>query len=174
MLRMVIDPGHGNCDVGMVAPDGRKECDMAYRIAAMLQDKYVDQTILLTRSLTSEVSLYDRLRIIQNDRPHLTLSLHLEPNNDQTNRYGVGIYYFFKDGESGSLARIMSTEFQKNMRFHKIRTYPSNFYLVRKSKYVFVVRLPYLLKIANEKVDIEIDRFCDAVGEVFKRIELKS
>ena len=173
MIRVMLDPGHGNLDVGMMAPDGRKESEMTFRIAAMLQDKYVNQTILLTRSLTSEVSLYDRFKIIQNDRPHLTLSLHLEPNADQTNRYGVGVYYFFKDSEAGSLGRIMSTEFQKNMRFHKVRSYPSNFYLVRKSKNVFVIRLPYLLKISNEKVDVEIDRFCDAMGEVFRRIECK-
>lgn len=173
MLRILIDPHGGGGDVGMMALDGRKESEMTFRIAAMLQDKYLDQTILLTRSLTSEVSLYDRFKIIQNDRPHLTLSLHLEPNADQTNRYGVGVYYFFKDAEAGSLGRIMSTEFQKNMRFHKVRSYPSNFYLVRKSKNVFVIRLPYLLKISSEKVDTEIDRFCDAMGSVFKRIECK-
>lgn len=174
MLRMTIDPGHGEYDIGMRTNDGRTESIVTLNLAVALQDTLTDSTVLLTRGSDTYMGLPDRRRILGDRNSDLAFSLHMEYNNDERNRYGVGIYYFYQDNDSGSLGRLIAGGLQHNLKDIKVRVYPSNFFLVRRNKFTYVVRIPYLLKIPLETVAVETQAFCEAFKEAVKPVRYRN
>ena len=75
---IVIDPGHGGSDSGVIGPEGTTEKSvtlaLARLIASQLQSRY---RVLLTRTGDYQVSVDDRIAVANHNRADLYLSLHV-------------------------------------------------------------------------------------------------
>lgn len=97
---VVVDPGHGGKDPGAVSPDGKlKEkditLDIARRLKAMLEKKYPEITVLLTRNDDRFLTLTERTAIANSVNGDLFLSIHCNANAD-TSCMGTEIFYLSK------------------------------------------------------------------------------
>ena len=96
--KVVLDPGHGVETAGKCAPDKSYyehefNLDMAKRVKAQLERHGV--ITLLTRSGEKDVSLADRVRLSNEAKPDLFVSLHSNASGDGENwtaPSGYGVY----------------------------------------------------------------------------------
>ena len=88
---IVIDPGHGGKDIGLVSPKGLEEknltLSLAQKVAQQIETQY---NVLLTRTSDMDTSPHERIFIANNNHADLFLSIHLH-QSDQTS---VFLYYF--------------------------------------------------------------------------------
>jgi len=101
---IVIDPGHGGKDNGIVSPKGLKEknftLSLARKIARQLETRY---NVLLTRTSDMDSSQRDRIFIANSNHADFFLSIHLH----QSSQASVFFYYFnppepYKPSTTGS------------------------------------------------------------------------
>src|SRR5262249_46322548 len=97
---VVIDPGHGGSDLGVVVPGGLlrwTEADLAYDIAARLEGRLAaaGMRVHLTRGPNSPASLSDeaRARIANDLGADLFLSIHLDGHRNPLAE-GVSTYHY--------------------------------------------------------------------------------
>jgi N-acetylmuramoyl-L-alanine amidase len=92
---IVIDPGHGGYDQGLVGIAGYQEkvlcLDVALRLKTLLE-KTLTQTIVLTRTEDIGISIEDRARLASESEGDLLISIHagatMTPGTS-----GIAIYY---------------------------------------------------------------------------------
>lgn len=107
--RIVIDPGHGGPDPGIVVPEGVLrwcEADLAYDLAARLEGRLAaaGMRVYLTRGPVQreELTDQDRVRLANELDADLFISLHIDGHpNPEAN--GVATYHF------GSASGVSST-----------------------------------------------------------------
>lgn len=97
---IVIDPGHGGPDLGVVVPDGRlrwTEADMAFDLAARLEGRLAaaGMRVHLTRgpAPTAELPDPDRAQLANDLNADLLISLHLDGHRDPA-ADGVATYHY--------------------------------------------------------------------------------
>src|SRR5699024_11914511 len=76
---VVVDPGHGGRDSGTSADNGLDEKEVTLAVARLLHEKLQETDnikSILTRGDDSAVTLRDRVRIAQDHRANLFLSIH--------------------------------------------------------------------------------------------------
>ena len=98
--RIVVDPGHGGPDHGVVVPDGAlrwTEADLAFDIALRLEGRLAaaGMRVHLTRGPAPEVSLTsrDRARLANELRADLFISVHLD-GHPSADADGVATYHY--------------------------------------------------------------------------------
>lgn len=101
---VVIDPGHGGADSGLVGALGIQEKDITLSFSRLLQSLIQDRwgaSVLLTR--TSDVAVPDTLRVAQanNEKASLFLSIHL--GSSGPNQVGLRLLYPQFSGGEGSV-----------------------------------------------------------------------
>lgn len=101
---IVIDPGHGGKDNGIVSSKGLEEknitLNLARKTAQQLETRY---NVLLTRTSDMALSQQERIFIANSNHANLFLSIHLH----QSNHASVFFYYFnppesYKPSTTGS------------------------------------------------------------------------
>ncbi|NOX35579.1 MAG: N-acetylmuramoyl-L-alanine amidase [Deltaproteobacteria bacterium] len=92
---IVIDPGHGGSNQGLVSSGGLKEkiitAKLARKIARDLESRY---NILMTRTGDNDISARDRIFIANKNHADLYLSIHLNRSNEP-----AGFFYYFDPPE---------------------------------------------------------------------------
>lgn len=87
---IVLDPGHGGKDTGLVSPSGKSEKELTFtlarQVAAMLDARY---TVHLTRPEDLSLSLTERVSLANQKQADLFISIHL--NRSKT---GAAVFYF--------------------------------------------------------------------------------
>lgn len=112
---IVIDPGHGGMDSGVVTGDGVKESDLVLALSLLLADYFEsggfkvvltrkNQSALTQGKFVKKTDMQKRLEVIKRAEPLAVISLHLNSYVDK-NRRGVQCFYF--DERSLSLAGVM-------------------------------------------------------------------
>ncbi|CCK78604.1 N-acetylmuramoyl-L-alanine amidase family protein [Desulfobacula toluolica] len=88
---IVIDPGHGGTQNGIVSSSGINEktitLQLAEKIAQQLENRY---NVLLTRTQNITISARERIFLANKNKADLFISIHLH----QTNKYSAFFYYF--------------------------------------------------------------------------------
>jgi N-acetylmuramoyl-L-alanine amidase len=98
-VTIVIDPGHGGLDSGAISPNGYKEKELAFTISQLLRQQLElrGATVYLTREDDVDVSLAERMAIINRLEPTLALSIHYNhvPDNvDGGSIKGIATYWY--------------------------------------------------------------------------------
>ncbi len=107
-VKVVIDPGHGGYKPG-ASYGGVKEkdinLDIARRLAAHLRARGVE--VILTREKDVHVSLSDRVRIANRQRPDLFLSIHANAEVSRSQHGAMSLYPDdgTRDGRPGLFGR---------------------------------------------------------------------
>jgi N-acetylmuramoyl-L-alanine amidase len=99
-VTILLDPGHGgSSDIGAVGPNGIAEKDINLTISRLLREHLTQlgATVVMTREDDREVSLGDRIALINQLRPTLALSIHynaLPDDGDALHTQGVGMFWY--------------------------------------------------------------------------------
>jgi|GEM_PF-167234 len=138
---IVIDPGHSS-DPGAIGPTGLKEADANLGIALALRDELVSKgaKVVMTRSDTSNVPLYDRPAIAKANNADLFVSVHNNALPDGINPFvnnGTSTYYYHP--HSLYLARAIQGELTKTLKLGDYGLYHGNLAVDRPTQYPAVL-----------------------------------
>lgn len=150
---IVLDPGHGGSDPGMIGIDGLEEKGINLSVSLLLREKLEAKgyTVVLTRE--SDQGLYDdsaqnkkaqdmqrRIALIDETAPVLTVSIHQNSYHDPGVK-GPQIFYYETSGEGKELAADLQESLNTTLEVERPREIKGNtsYYLLKRSKGVLVI-----------------------------------
>jgi N-acetylmuramoyl-L-alanine amidase len=147
-ITVVIDAGHGGQDDGMKTA-GYSEKEIVASIAQKIKGSNFNQNvnIHLTRTDDSFISLQDRAKLINDLKPDLVLSLHVNGNKNPEVS-GVEFYVSPKNAkyeDAKKIAEDLNNRFVTNHNLKSRGVKEANFLLLRDSEYpTITVELGFL------------------------------
>lgn len=98
-IKILLDPGHGGAELGARGPNGYPEKEINLVISKLVRDQLVARgaTVYMTREEDTELSLGDRVAMIDKLEPAIALSLHynaLPDSGDAMNTQGFGAFWY--------------------------------------------------------------------------------
>ena len=150
---IVLDPGHGGSDPGMIGIDGLEEKGINLSVSLLLREKLEAKgyTVVLTRE--SDQGLYDdsaqnkkaqdmqrRIALIDETAPVLTVSIHQTSYHDPSVK-GPQVFYYETSGEGKELAADLQESLNTTLEVERPREIKGNtsYYLLKRSKGVLVI-----------------------------------
>jgi N-acetylmuramoyl-L-alanine amidase len=103
-VRILLDPGHGGEELGAKGPTGYPEKDANLVTSQLLaqQLKKLGAIVNLTRDTDIDLSLEDRVKIINEQKPDLAISIHynaLPDGGDAINTQGISTFWYHPQGQ---------------------------------------------------------------------------
>jgi N-acetylmuramoyl-L-alanine amidase len=147
-ITVVIDAGHGGQDHG-IKVEGFSEKEIVEAISQKIKDNNYDKKVLiyLTRTNDNFISLQDRVDFINNLKPDLILSLHVNGNKN-TAISGVKFYVspLNKQYEtSKNTAEKINLHFVNNLNVQSKGVNDANFTILKNTEFpAITVELGYL------------------------------
>jgi len=140
-LKICLDPGHYP-DPGAVGPTGLRENEVNLKIALELKRilERSGASVVMTRTGTEIVGLYDRPKIAIKDSCNILISIHNNALPDGVNPFynnGSATYYYHP--QALALARSIQSEFLKTLKLPDYGTYYGNLALTRSSQLLSVL-----------------------------------
>jgi N-acetylmuramoyl-L-alanine amidase len=107
-LKILLDPGHGGEELGSRGPTGYPEKEANLVIAKLLKEELEKRgaTVYLTRDTDKDVSLEERVNIINQIKPTIALSLHynaLPDSGDAMNTAGISSFWYHSQAHDLSI-----------------------------------------------------------------------
>ena len=150
---IVLDPGHGGSDPGMIGIDGLEEKGINLSVSLLLREKLEEKgySVVLTRE--SDQGLYDdsaqnkkaqdmqrRIALIDETAPVLTVSIHQNSYHDPSVK-GPQVFYYETSGEGKELAADLQESLNTTLEVERPREIKGNksYYLLKRSKGVLVI-----------------------------------
>lgn len=99
-MYILIDPGHGSeNDLGAKGPTGYPEKDVNLVVSYLLQKELIKRgaKVFMTRKAEEDLFPQDRVEMIEEQKPDLSLSIHynaLPDAGDAINTKGVGMFWY--------------------------------------------------------------------------------
>lgn len=109
-LKILLDPGHGGTESGAVGPTGYAEKDLNLYVSKLIGRELIARgaTVYLTREDDRALSLPERVALIEQIQPAVSLSIHynsLPDDGDPINTQGFGVFWYHP--QAYSLARVL-------------------------------------------------------------------
>ncbi|MBE9128767.1 MULTISPECIES: N-acetylmuramoyl-L-alanine amidase [unclassified Coleofasciculus] len=139
-IKILLDPGHGGAELGARGPTGYPEKDVNLVVSKLLREQLQARgaTVYITREEDQAVSLSDRVKMIDELKPAIALSIHynaLPDGGDAINTKGVSMFWYHPQAHSLSvflhnylvdkLGRPSSGVFWNNLALTRPATAPS-------------------------------------------------
>ena len=107
-IKILLDPGHGGAESGASGPTGYLEKDVNLALSKLVRDELVKRgaTVVMTREDDREVSLGDRVAIINREQPAISISIHhnsLPDDGDAEKIKGFSSYWYNTQAHSLAL-----------------------------------------------------------------------
>ncbi|MBR8836284.1 MAG: N-acetylmuramoyl-L-alanine amidase [Stigonema ocellatum SAG 48.90 = DSM 106950] len=118
-LKILLDPGHGGTESGASGPTGYLEKDLNLVVSKLVRDELVKRgaTVVMTRFDDMEVSLGDRVAMINHEEPTISISIHhnsLPDDGDAENIKGFASFWYHP--QANSLALFLHDYIVKKLR----------------------------------------------------------
>lgn len=135
-LKICLDPGHGGSEIGSTGCSGMHESELNLAIAERLQPLLVAQGALVTMTRTNDSlhSLEERVRVANDHRVDLLLSIHnngLPDGSDPWKTHGTSTYWYHP--QSIELARCLRDSMVDTLGFPDLGARYQNLALARPS-----------------------------------------
>ena len=103
--KIVLDPGHGGSEVNALGPTGVPEKEVNLFLSKLLRDELVNRgaTVVMTRDEDKDLSLLERVTIINKEEPTIAISIHynaLPDDGDAINTKGIGTFWYHPQAHS--------------------------------------------------------------------------
>ena len=151
---IVLDPGHGGSDPGMIGIDGLEEKGINLSVSLLLKEKLEEKgyTVVLTRE--ADQGLYDdsaqnkkaqdmqrRIALIDETAPALTVSIHQNSYQQDASVHGPQVFYYETSSEGKELAADLQESLNTTLEVERPREIKGNtsYYLLKRSKGVLVI-----------------------------------
>lgn len=178
--KIVIDPGHGGMDSGMVGESGANEKVLnliyAKKLAALLEAEGYE--VVLTRE--TEDGLYDadasnkkaqdmerRVAIIAEEDPLLTVSIHQNSYPEDSSVKGPQVFYFGQSVEGEKLAAAIQDSLNEELPIERPRTQKGNttYYILKRSVSTTVIVECGFLTNPEEEALLQEETYQDQVAQ---------
>lgn len=133
-IKILLDPGHGGAESGASGPTGYLEKDVNLTIAKLVREQLTLQgaTVYMTREQDKEMSLPDRVAMIDKLEPAIALSLHynsLPDEGDAMHTQGMGAFWY--NAQAHSLAVFLHNYIVNQLRRPSYGVFWDNLALTR-------------------------------------------
>lgn len=182
---IVLDPGHGGDDPGMIGGSGinEKVLNLVYakKLAKLLGD--AGYRVVMTR--TTEDGLYDadashkkaqdmqrRVAVIAQEQPLLTVSIHQNSYQDPS-VCGPQVFYYENSGEGEKLAKEIQDSLNTGLAVARPRVQKGNatYYILKRSESTTVIVECGFLSNPEEEAKLQQEDYQDQVAQaVFEGI----
>ncbi len=107
-IKILLDPGHGGEELGAKGPNGYPEKSVNLTISKLLKNELIKRgaTVYTTRETDKFVSLQERVNLINQLKPTLSLSIHynaLPDGGDALNTAGIGMFWYHPQAQNLSV-----------------------------------------------------------------------
>lgn len=136
-MYILIDPGHGSDeDLGARGPTGYPEKDVNLIVSYLLQNELIKRgaTVFMTRKSEEDLFPQDRVKMINDEEPHLAISVHynaLPDSGDAMNTKGIGTFWYHP--QAHSLAVFLHNYLVENLDRPSYGVFWNNLALTRPS-----------------------------------------
>lgn len=180
---IVIDPGHGGEDPGMLGVGGLKEKGINRAVAWKLKEILQEQgfSVVMTREedtcLCGEDArnkkaqdMQKRIAIIEEASPLLTVSIHQNSYQDPE-VFGPQVFYYTDSAEGEALAGFLQEELNQRLSIKRPRKEKGNktYYLLKKSKGVLAIVECGFLTNPEEAALLQEEKYQKKVAEAIAR-----
>lgn len=133
-IKILLDPGHGGAELGAKGPTGYPEKDINLVISKLVREQLEERgaTVYMTRETDKEVSLPERVAMIDKLEPAIALSLHynaLPDGGDAMNTKGMAAFWYHP--QAHNLAVFLHNYLVTNLRRPDYGVYWNNLALTR-------------------------------------------
>lgn len=133
-IKILLDPGHGGAELGSRGPTGYPEKDINLVISKLVQEQLeqLGATVYMTREEDKEVSLTERVAMIDKIEPAIAVSLHynaLPDGGDAMNTKGLAAFWYHP--QAHSLAMFLHNYLVKKLNRPDYGVYWNNLALTR-------------------------------------------
>jgi N-acetylmuramoyl-L-alanine amidase len=133
-IKILLDPGHGGKESGAPGPDGTLEKDVNLRVSLLVRAELLKlgATVVMTREDDRDVSLSDRVAMIDREAPAISLAIHYNSLPDDGNLEKVqGVGTFWYNAPAHSLAIFMHNYIVQKLNRPSYGTFWNNLALTR-------------------------------------------
>ncbi len=133
-IKILVDPGHGGAESGALGPTGYPEKAVNLVVSKLVQEQLQARgaTVYMTREDDKDVSLQDRVAMIDKLKPAIAISIHynsLPDEGDAQNTQGVGTFWY--NTQAHSLAVFMHNYLVNKLRRPSYGVFWDNLALTR-------------------------------------------
>lgn len=133
-VEILLDPGHGGNESGSLGPTGIPEKVVNLTVSELLQQELLNRgaTVYMTRETDVNVSLRERMDLIDEINPAIALSVHynaLPDSGDAMNTAGIGMFWYHP--QAYSLAQFLHNYLVDNLNRPSYGVFWNNLALTR-------------------------------------------
>jgi N-acetylmuramoyl-L-alanine amidase len=133
-ISILLDPGHGGNESGSIGPTGYPEKNVNLAVSLLLKKQLESKGIkvFMTRETDKDVSLGERVELINKLKPTLAISVHynaLPDNGDAINTKGISMFWF--NPQAHNLAVFLHNYLVKNLQRPSYGVFWNNLALTR-------------------------------------------
>lgn len=176
---IVLDPGHGGEDPGMVGVGGVKEKEINLQVAQALGNLLEQQGFEVVYTRTTDAGLYDaetankkaqdmqrRCAVIEEEKPVLSVSIHQNSYSDSS-VYGPQVFYFEHSAEGQALASCVQEQLNTQLEIAKPRVIKgnTNYYILKRSEGTTILVECSFLSNPQEAEKIQTAEYQQAVAQ---------
>lgn len=175
---IVLDPGHGGADPGMLGIGGLEEkkinLEVSLRLQRVLEEKGF--TVVMTRE--TDRGLYDessnskksqdmqrRIALINESKPVLTVSVHQNSYQDSSVK-GPQVFYYEHSAEGEKLAKALQDSLNTGLNVERPRVEKANttYYLLKRSEGTLVIAECGFLTNPDEAALLQTEEYQEKVA----------
>ncbi len=177
-INVVIDAGHGGHDHGVMI-DGFTEKEIVAKITEKIRKNNINANVVihLTRNDDQFISLQDRATFINEIKPDLVLSLHVNANKNK-DASGVEFYVSPKNvnyAYAKTIAEKLNSTFITKHSFKSRGVNDANFLILRDTEFPSVTVELGFLSNKNDRAyltnDVEQEKIANTILEVISKLK---
>lgn len=176
---VLIDPGHGESDPGMIGIDGLEEKGINLSISLFLKEKLENRGYKVIMTRETDKGLYDeaaenkkvqdlqrRVAMIGEKRPTVSVSIHQNSYQDPS-VYGPQVFYYESSVEGKRLAQALQDSLNEKLEVERPRMVKGNtsYYLLKRSPGILVIAECGFLTNPDEAKKLQSELYQDKVAE---------
>lgn len=151
---ILVDPGHGEGDPGMIGAGGLEEKGLNLSISLLLKESLENRGYSVVMTRDTDKGLYDasannkkaqdmqrRVALISEKSPMLSVSIHQNSYQQDTSVHGPQVFYYESSEEGRKLATAIQNSLNEKLEVDRPREIKGNtsYYLLKRSQGTLVI-----------------------------------
>lgn len=151
---ILVDPGHGEGDPGMIGVGGLEEKGINLSISLLLKESLENRGYFVVMTRDTDKGLYDasannkkaqdmqrRVALISEKSPALSVSIHQNSYQQDTSVHGPQVFYYESSEEGRKLATAIQNSLNEKLEVDRPREIKGNtsYYLLKRSQGTLVI-----------------------------------
>ena len=177
---ILVDPGHGESDPGMIGVGGLEEKGINLSISLLLKKSLENRGYSVVMTRDTDKGLYDasannkkaqdmqrRVALISEKSPVLSVSIHQNSYQQDTSVHGPQVFYYESSEEGRKLAAAIQSSLNEKLEVDRPREIKGNtsYYLLKRSQGTLVIVECGFLTNPEEAEKLQTEEYQKKVAE---------